>query len=217
MKLENAERIDVICRKDASMLREYSSRFLGRLDRKHLLVNLAGSLLHSLLEANVEKEVEKDELIIRYAAGSFEEQHDTDDDDAEEVFQLTKQVDGAFLKVLNPLPVSMELRYGEIRPVRIERIEILMEAVRKLLRGWQEGFSFEDVIRLKCDRTNYTGFLKNMMHLYNLEVRALGGMLKLRWPASTVAGKLAVETYELMEDVSPEVAVEFGERVFGKA
>lgn len=132
-------------------------------------MRLALPVLEPFLEENVAKEVRKDALVIRRAG----EPHAPGA--AREILAAFREIDKQFLARVGGLPVRIEIPYEHIEPLRLRRIELGLDAARRILDAWRRGrrlrasFGAGELERQVCE----------MLRLYAEETQALSHAVRL--------------------------------------
>jgi hypothetical protein len=204
--------LDVLVRKNSEMMHEFSSRCIGRIEG-HGLLKVLLAPFHRILEANVEKEVEKDRLIIECAAAAYADGTDLGAVSREALLEMTKHVDAAFLKNVS-LPFPTDVRYQDIVDIREKRIDIMLKTASDLLKNWEENHSFSEIVRKTYSPKQFNKVISDMLHLYQLETRAIASSLELPPSVKKVKAYIEAKLYEIMELVAEEIASKHSERVF---
>ena len=143
-------KVGALCDNDRAMMLEFSGLCVKRLNN-YLPLKLFLSLFQHFLDANVLKEIEKDRLIIEYAAVGFERGKERSDMDVHELFEMTREVDREFVKKLsNPL-FSIDIRYDDFAEIRKKRIASLATMVFDLFCNWHTVAHFHHVVKTADD------------------------------------------------------------------
>jgi hypothetical protein len=181
---------------DRTLLREYSVRTLRA------------------LEANVDKEFEKDCMVIDAGVAAATSGGSPSDVDTDALFGRTRDVDRTFIQKLSGLPVSLELEYDRIGPVRVRRIEHLLDFVFAICRGWQPGGGMAPAVQSSFDPQELQRVLAELLHLYAQETRFVCDGARLRGPARLVGRVLSERVTHAMQSVKDRVAQDTGERLY---
>lgn len=207
------DRARILCQKDKDMLEAFSRRCIAQLSSKPLF-SLSLPFFTSYLDANVRKEIEKDELIIMNAVEDFfagKSKHDTD---VERVFEMTKEIDRNFVKHIFIPSLSLKVRYEDIAWIRKERIACLSRIVHEMLAVWHNPVSFDDVIRKAYTEEHFREVFFQILHLYNLETRQLSHSIRLLPPFSRAVENAAESVFHDMENISDEMANHYSAKLF---
>ena len=124
---------------NGKLLRTFSRRTIEAL-RAASALRLVLPHVEPLLALNVDKEVRKDALVFRAAAAAVAAGAVPDGAVAQRVLEATKAIDHAFLRRLEDFPVRLEISYARVAPVRLRRIERLLQAAFRLLVHWPVQF-----------------------------------------------------------------------------
>jgi len=208
------DKVDILCDKDRILMNDFSRLSLNRMSRH---TTLLGSLpfFSSYQETNVKKEVDKDRLIIREAAGAFEAGRPVCDLDLEDIFEKTKEVDKVFLNKLLIAPFTLSVRYSDFADVRIQRIWLISKTVYALLAHWPEGASFIDAVRTAYPEKKFKDVLAEILHLYNEETRMLSKSIRHLGPLRSIVSTYTDALYQAMEDVREDITASAVQRIFG--
>ncbi len=199
------DRVAVVCRKDRALLRAFSRRGVRRLEEHRRLMRLLHPFLSVFMDANVRKETEKDRLIIEHGAILFARGQAVHADEARLVFEKTKGVDGAFLRRLKGVPLTVHVDYDAIEPVRVRRIELILKEVGHLFRRWERGASFEEAVQQTYTRSDFYQLLATVLHLYNLETRIICRSARIGAVPSPVVCTASQTLFEVLEEVAEAV------------
>lgn len=206
-------KIEVLCNNEREMLMKFSSLCLGRLNG-HRPVKLLLSLFRRFLDANVLKEIDKDRLVIEYAAAEYEKGKDRSGMDLNGLFEKTKEIDNDFVKNLdNPL-ISLKIRHEDFAEIRKKRIAAIAGMVFDLLENWRDDMAFHAVVKNAFTEESYRGYLDNILHLYNVETRILSNSLSLRGPAGKVKDLFAEKLYDIMEETAADIALAYSRKIY---
>ena len=205
--------IEVLCDTDREMMLEFSRLCVSRLNN-FLPLKLFLSPFQNFFDANVHKEIEKDCLIIEHAAAHFERGSNRDDVDVNGIFERTIKVDDEFVdKLSNPF-FSVVIRYDDFAEIRKKRIAAFVNMVFDLLRNWQDGVPFPQIVRTTFAEDIYRNVLREVLHLYNVETRMLSNSFTFHGPASKVKDLFAERLFTTMEKTAGEIALEYSRRVY---
>lgn len=209
------DKVSVLCSRDSRILHDFSRLSLEELkDRSFLFMPLP--FLRAYLNANVSKEIDKDHLIIEYAAARFKEGRPCSEQDIEKLFELTKQVDSTFLRRTAIPSLSIAVRYEDIAPIRKSRIVSLSRCVHDLLARWEVGFTLEEAVRSAYRKREFQNMIAGMLHLYSQETRQLSRSIRVFGPFRTAAGAFASSLYSSMEKTAEELASVVADTVYGR-
>jgi hypothetical protein len=206
-------RVDVLCGNDREMMFEFSRLCVRRLNN-HLPLRIFLSVFQHFLDANVLKEIEKDRLIIEYAAAAFEKGEGREDSDVNEIFEMTKKVDDEFVRKLTPALLSIEIRYKDFEEIRKRRIKALLNMTFDLLKNWQDEIPCAEVVKSTFPEKSFKEVLGQILHLYNLETRMLSNSISFHGPAGRIKDLFAEKLFATMEKTAGEIAVEYTRRIY---
>ena len=209
-------KLEVLAGKDSEMMNEFSSRCLARVEHRRPMKLLLAPF-HRFLKANVAKEIDKDRLIIESAVRAFNHGTDLGAVNREEIFEKTKNLDAAFIKKV-PVPlIAIDVRYQDFAEIRKRRIELISETVYDLSKHWKEKHSFPALVREAYTPKRFGETITEILHLYNLETRELGGSIKLPPPVGKATALFVASLYTIMEEVAGQISREYTEKIFGPA
>ena len=209
------DKLEILCRKDSDLMREFSKRAFRRFTG-HSALSLHLPVISGYLEANVVKEVEKDALIIEHAVEAFEAGAALSELPVDALFEKTKTVDRAFIKRLLIPSLTIKVHYEDIAEVRKKRIRHLSGAVYSLLRNWKGPLSFEEAVRLTYSESQYREVLEEVLHLYSLETRLLGSSIHFFPPFNRALNDFAETLSDAMEQIAEEMSRECAATIFGQ-
>jgi hypothetical protein len=207
-------KVEALCGMDRAMMHEFSRRSVDLL-RRGLRFKLILPLFSTLMDANVDKEVEKDVLVIRSAAAAFSSGVDEKSVEIAGLFRETTEVDKKFMEKLFGQPAAADICfecicYECIEEIRKKRIRLLISAVYAILSRWPDSISFREAAVNAFSRQDLEALLREILHLYTLETRELSNSFKLPF-----AKGLFLETlFNTMEGIGASVATEFVGNIF---
>jgi len=206
-------RIKVLYEADRELMLDFSRLCVERLN-SYLPLKLFLSPFQGFLDANVRKEIEKDRLIIEHAAAGFEQGGQLADMDLERLFEMTIRLDNEFVRKLSNPFFSIDIRYADLEGVRKKRILSLAGMVFDLLSNWRQESSFPEIVKNTYREESYREVLAGVLHLYNVETRALSNSITLHGPAGAVKDRFSGKLFSIMEETAREIAAAYADRVF---
>jgi hypothetical protein len=204
--------LDVLDGKNREMVHEFSSRCIGRIEG-HVPLKALLAPFHRFLEANVEKEADKDRLIIECAVAAHSEGTVLRAVSREELLEKTKHVDAAFLKKVS-LPLLPDVRYQDVADIRKKRIDVLFGTVCDLMKNWKEHHSFSETARKTYSPDQFRKIIIDILQLYKLETMMVAASIKLPFPARKAKDLIEPKLYAIMDLVAEEIAGEYTEKIF---
>ena len=171
-------------------------------------------MLSTYLESNINKEADKDRLIIEHAAEALASGKEPGDVDIDEIFEKTKAIDQAFVRRLLIPSFSVKIRYEDIADIRKKRIALLSATTGEVLRKWEGSSSFSAAVRNTYTESRFREIFLEVLHLYNLETRNLTNSIKFFSPFNRAIGAFAVTMFETMEAVAAVMVEEYADKVF---
>lgn len=176
----------------------------------------AMKLLQGMRGEFVEKEVKKDLLMIEHAARVYEQGAGPSEADVEAIFEETREVDKEFLEMLYPIPFSGKFSYSEIKPVRTERIRLIVEAARTILGSWREGMTFEQAARRAYRKNGFRAMVRSLLELYTCETEIFTRTaVRLPPVVSLAAEAFSRSLRNAMDEAADRLAGECTEKIFG--
>ncbi len=205
----------ILCSRDSDILHDFSKRCVDRLlDRS--VAGMPLPFVRTYMNANVEKEVNKDCMIIEHAVSRHHEGSECCDYDIEELFDMTKRVDKAFLRKVTIPSLSVKIRYEDIAAIRKARIDLLSRVVHALLESWKGDDPIEDAVRSAYGPREFREVMTDILHLYNLETKNLGRSISLFGPLRVAVNAFAEMLYRTMEEVMTQMVDEYVKSVYGR-
>lgn len=201
------KRAHSLARLNGRILATYSRRTTTAL-RAALPLRLALPHLEPVLELNVEKEVEKDRLVILRAR---EHAADTAPDWNEllpQLLQATKEIDRLFLARVGRFPVEIVVRYDEIMPIRARRMKLLHEAALRILHAHGAEHRLRSAMHASFSRDEFAQLLYELFRLYAEETRSLSRSVRLPGPLVPLRELIAHELLKVMLGVARPLALE---------
>jgi len=206
-------KVKKLCALDRQLLQKFSSECLARL-RKLFLFELVLPVINDFLEANVEKEIVKDRMIIEYAGRAFIKGKQAGEREIQEVYEKTLEIDKVYVEKALSRQFSFSINYESIEEIRKQRIKLIVNNVTTLLSAWGEDDTFEQTARRSLSREEYGERVLGFLHLYNLETRELGDSIRIILPARIAKDMLVMKLFETMQKVSEELMQACQQKVF---
>lgn len=182
--------------------------------REEPLFHLLISAVSNLLNENVEKEVQKDSLIIESVFDAYHNGKRIPDDEFDAIFQKTELIDEAFLKRIGSLPLSVKFHHKEIKELRKKRLILIARFTCELLNHWIDHMDLYDALRLAYKRNEFRKIILQILHLYNLETRKIADSIKLPLFLKPAKDSIIKKLYHAMETTADRVAEEWSSRIF---
>lgn len=205
--------LEALCTADREMMLEFSARCMNRLNN-HLPLRLLLAPFQPFLDANVLKEIEKNQLIIKHAAVAFKGNMDSAGINIDSLFEMTKKIDEQFLRKLSHPFFSLEIRYDDFAEIRKKRIASFITMSFNLLNNWDDRSSFPEIVRKTFSETRYREVLGEVLHLYNVETRMLSCSSTLTGPAGRAKDFCAEKLFATMENTAREIAIAYARNIF---
>jgi hypothetical protein len=206
------DRVRILADKNSTMMHEFSRRSLAEIHVGSFL-SFALPVFSRYLEANVEKEVEKDRLIIGEAAQALHAGRPACDLDLEDIFEKTKIVDKKFLDSLSIPSFSISVRYSDFADIRLQRIWRISRTVYELLENWPHRAVFDDAVRTAYRENEFRHILDEILQLYSLETRMLGEAIRSPFRKTILA--YLTSLFDAMEAVREGLAAKYTKNIFG--
>jgi hypothetical protein len=199
--------VDALAAFDRRILETYSHRTTDAL-RAALPLRIALPRIESFLALNVDKEVRKDALVIRRAGEALHHAVPPDSVMVRQIFHATQEIDRAFLARVSGLPIGIVIRYEEIEPIRMRRIERLLGAAHAILGCWPQRRSLRAVLRSNYSRAELEQLLHELLRLYAQETQALSRSLRLPALLVPLREGIARSLYQIMNATAIALARE---------
>ncbi|MEJ2175794.1 MAG: hypothetical protein P8Y76_13040 [bacterium] len=187
------------------LLQTFSRRSLETL-RATSALRLVLPLVEPLLVLNVGKEVRKDALALHAAAAAAARGAAPDAQAAAGVLEATKEIDREFLRRMDDFPVRLEISYAQVAPVRLRRIERLLEAAYGLLVGWPPRTRVRAVIQAQYSAEAFEQLILALLRLYAEEASTLARAVRLPRLLAPLSGRLARRLDATLAQVAPGLA-----------
>ena len=201
----------LLCRMDEYVMREFSHRTTKALET-HTLFRLSFLLFRSLLEHNVQKEIAKDELVIRHTAQALLAGKPAEAVDRHALYKKSLEIDAAFFRRVTFLPINIDIPYGAIEPIRKRRIDSLSLVTYHLLQRWNTQGRFHSALKTLYSNPELRQRITEILHLYSLETQILSRAVRL--PMQSSRDKLAAQLLETMERVGTDLANELTTQIY---
>lgn len=189
------------------VLRAYSRRTIEAL-RAALPLRLALPHLEETLALNVDKEVRKDAMVIRRAAELVAAGRAPARDDLQQLYDESKRVDREFLEQSRAFPVGIEIRYDEIAPARLARIECLFGAACRIQQAWRCEGRARAALQASFGRMELERLLQELLSLYAEEARLLSHAVRLPKLLVPAREKIAHKLLDTMRQVADRLAAD---------
>ena len=187
------------------LLHEFSRRSLATL-RSSSALRLVLPHVEPLLALNVSKEIRKDRLAFRAAAEAAGQGAPPDAQAAARVLESTKAIDREFLRRLDDFPLRLEISYARVAPVRLRRIERLLDAAYRLLAHWPAHTRLRAVIQAQYSMQAYEQLILSLLRLYGEEAGALARAVQLPRLLAPLTERLARRLDTTLAEVAPRLA-----------
>ena len=183
--------MNVLAALHARLLRAFSRRTTEIL-RAALPLRLALPALEPFLAENVAKEIRKDTLVIQRAgAGRVP-------GDAREILTAARAIDREFLARIDALPLRIEIPYGRVEPLRLQRIELGLDTASRVLEAWRgqrrarEAFAPGGLERR----------MRELLQLYAEETEALSHAVRLPGLLAPLRTRVAQHLRDAMSEAA---------------
>lgn len=207
------DRTHALAALNGKIMAAYSRRTIEAL-RAALPLRVALPHLEPVLALNLDKEVRKDALVIGRAGEALTAGSPPGGEAIQQLFDATRAVDRMFLDRVGAFPVRIVIRYEEIAPVRMERIERLLRAAYRILVAWHAGMGLRAALRATYPRPDLDRLLHEMLRLYAIETRALSRSVRLPALLTPVREHVAQGLFTIMNDVAARLTTELVRTVY---
>lgn len=199
------DRIGALAALNRKILLTYSAR-TSRALADAVPLRIAVPHIEAVLAFNVGKEIDKDALVIREAAGAVAAGVGVLPETLRRLLQDAREVDQAFLRRVGRLPVGIVIPYDDIEPVRLRRIERLYTATHRVLTAWAPDARTRDALQVSYTRVELEGWLYDWLRLYALETQVLSRAVRLPALIVPLRERIALGLFRIMQDTGARLA-----------
>ncbi|MDH3288865.1 MAG: hypothetical protein OEP48_14245 [Betaproteobacteria bacterium] len=210
------DRVRALAFLNGKILVTYSRRTVDSL-RAVLPLRLVLPHLEPALARNVEKEVRKDALVIRCAGEALASGSPPGQAAVRRLFDATKAIDQDFLEGVDAFPVRIAIRYEDIAPVRLQRIECLLEAAHRILAAWRAGVGLRAALGATYPQPDLERLLHQLLRLYAVETRAISRSVRLPGLLAPLRELAAERLFDVMNEWAWRLAAELARGVYHPA
>lgn len=207
-------RANALAALNGKILAAYSDRTINAL-RAALPLRLALPHVEPVLALNLLKEIRKDALVIEHAGVALAAGVPLGHDEFGRLFAATKALDDAFLQRVHAFPVRVVIRYEEIEPLRMRRIQRLGEAAYRILAAWREERRLRTALRGIYAESDFERLLCEVFDLYARETRALSRSVRLPALLAPLRESFARHLLDVMSGVGARLAHDLTRDVYG--
>ena len=207
------DRAHILAVLDRRILEAFSRRTVDAL-RATLPVRLALPHVERILALNVDKEAQKDALVIRCGAAALAAGSPPGREMVARLLDETKKIDRTFLDRIGTFPVGVTIRYEEVAPVRTQRIEHLSSAAYRILDAWRTERGIRPALRAAYPHSDLERDLHEMLRLYASETNALSRSVRLPALLTPLREQLARGLYSVMNTVAAQLARDLARVVY---
>ena len=208
-----SKKVDGLCAMNRYMMHEFSRRTAEDLSKSKLFRRVLPAF-QSFLDLNVEKEVDKDRLAISAAAAAQRAGESPSDVDIGALLESARAIDEAFSRRASLFPVSLDLRYEDLEPIRRSRFELLVVSAYRVLAQWEETPRFRDAVAAVYSEEQFMALLREILSLYGEETRLLSNSVRVPFVIARARNTLARIIYAAMEDAGKHLAGELTRDVY---
>lgn len=202
------DRVAALAALDRRMLEAFSRRTIDRL-RAVLPLRVALAHLEPFLALNVAKEIRKDTLVIQRAGEARAKGKPPGPEVARQLLEAAKEIDREFLAQVGRFPVRIEIPYERIAPLRLKRIELVLDASYRILEVWKRGGRLRDVF----PEEEHEYRLLEVLRLYAEETKELSRSVRLPALVAPLRERLATGLLHVMTEVARGLARETADAV----
>ena len=207
------DKVSLLCAMDRHMLEEFSRRTTQGLEQ-HTLFRLMLGPLHTFLEINVNKEVEKDRQVILHAASLVQAGTFPTQQDIQHLLAMARDIDRDFLHDIAVFPLNISIDYHEIEPIRQQRIKSLLNESHHFFRLWQTMSCLRNAVAIQYEAQQFAKLLFDMLHLYSQETRLLSHSVRMPGVLAIARDSLTQTVYVVMESVARQLSQELAARLY---
>jgi len=194
-----------LTRLDRGILKAYSARTTETL-RGVLPLRVALPHLERFLNRNVGKEIEKDGRIIRRAAKARQDDERPGQEVLEALFAETQRIDRDFVSSTAGFPVEIVLRYDQIAPIRMRRIERVYSASTRIFDAYRKQPSLRLALQACYLQADLEHLVREILWLYAQEVLVLSRSVRLPSLVGPIREMLAQRLVKTMNDAAAHLA-----------
>jgi len=195
------------------MMEEFSKRTTENLN-DYKLFNLMLPTFKSFLSVNLEKEVEKDSLVINFAASAEATGRPPDQSGIRQLLLKAREIDQVFVQKTSIFPITINIRYHDIERFRQQRIELQLNEAYQLFTQWKYPSSLRATITELHTRKQFRSLLSEVLHLYSLETQMLSNSIQIPRILSLARDSLGQMLYNSMERSIVGIATDFSEKIY---
>lgn len=162
----------------------------------------------------MEKEARKDALAIRCAGEALGAREAPAGGRVAALLRAAQDIDREFLERAGRFPVRLVIRYEDIAPVRMRRMQHLVAAASAILGAWAGRRGIRAVVRACFTQAEFAAALYGHLHLYAVEVRALSRSVRLPALIAPLRDGVARDLYEIMERQAHALAADLARSVY---
>ena len=202
-----------LARLDRRILKAYSAHTTEAL-RAVVPLRVALPHLERFLARNVAKEIEKDARVIGRAAEEPGGAGPPGRDVMETLFAATQRIDREFLSAAAGFPVGIVLRYDQIAPVRLRRIERLFAASSRILDACRAQPSLRGAVQACYVQAELERLLREILWLYAQEVLVLSRSVRLPSLVGPLREMIAQRLIRVMNETGAQLATRAARMVY---
>ena len=205
-------RVAILIRFNGLLLESFSRRTTAAL-RASLPLPLALPWLDRLLDLNVDKEINKDALVITRAAKTLASGKRPDDEDALDLLEGSKDIDRAFLAKLGGAPLEILIRYQSVDTLRIDRIRRLLAASYRILAAWKRPLSLGTALEAAFPGDELEHAILIQLTLYARETQVLGNSVRMPLLLTPLRNRLVDGLYSTLKISAAVLARDAASRI----
>jgi hypothetical protein len=132
----------------------------------------------------------------------------------QQLYEASKQIDREFLEHSRAFPVGIVVRYGEIAPVRLARIELLLGAACRILQARRGESGVRAALRAAFGQVELEHLMRELLRLYAEETRLLSHSVRLPTLLVPAREKIAQKLLHTMGEVGARLAGDLARLVY---
>jgi len=207
------DKAGLLCSVNRFMMQEFSIRTIDKLN-DYKLFKILLPTFKTFLEINLEKEVEKDSLVIQYAAKKAKSSQASHRSAVTQLLDKARVIDQKFVQRTSIFPIAINIRYHDIERIRQQRIELQICEVCKLFNHWQHPLGLRAVITNLYTQQQFRELLKEVLHLYSMETRMLSNSIEIPRILNMARDSLGQKLFNSMERSADEISSELSIKNF---
>ena len=207
------DKVGLLCAMNRFMMEEFSRHTIENLKAYNLFRVMLPSF-KSFLSVNLEKEVEKDCLVLNYAASAAVAGKPPDHSGVKKLLLKAREIDQVFVQKVSIFPIAITIRYHDIELIRQQRIELQLKEAYQLLLQWKYPSSFRTSMAELYTREQFSDLLGEVLRLYSMETQMLSKSIQIPRILTFARDSLGQTLHSVMERSAVEVTTALCDKVY---